>query len=283
MAHRKDNYKIIITVKPDIVHPEKLKNYCTYKGRYEKCYDLYKLYSEKHSSSVFTISEFLCFLQSELKIKDELGRTNTFFKDKSPDWFSYDNVFPDENFKKWIKQKRNKGKLIKKLVATEADFLIRKREGQEIYILPVLNNGFDKQNIKYIERIIGALKEKDGGDMYLLLHDKDLYDDNQKHHPVSNGDRLGVKLEDNSILKALINDNKVFVFQHTINEDKFYSDIILELGDLSTDEIIKKLEEQAQVVLFGKKISKCMMRSEMEKAIDAEGSNKYDFSKPFLD
>ena len=123
--------------------------------------------------------------------------------------------------------------------------------------------------------------QKEDGDLYLLLHDKDLYSDHKKNQPVSDRDELGSKLEDSSLLKTLINDNKVFVFQHN-DQDEYYKKIIKKLDILSINEIIKKLEEQALVVLFAKKISKYMRKSEMEKDLDDEESNKYDFSKPFL-
>lgn len=283
MVYKKDNFKIIITVRLDLFHPKQLEKYSTYKDSYEKCYDLYKLYSEKNGAEVFNKEKFLVHLKSDLKIEDELGEMKSFFMEKNDTDFSYNKVFLNDNFKRWIECDGNKGKFIEYLVETDAEFLVRKHDEKEIYIFPVLNKGFDKHNIKYIETIIGTFMEEDSDELYLLLHDKDLYNGPNKHHPVSDRDELGLKLDDGSVLKTLINDNKVFVFQH-IDQDKYYCEIIKKLNILSIDEIIKKLEEQAQVILFGKQISKCMRKREMESVLaDEKENNKYNFSEPFLD
>lgn len=280
-----DIQKVIITIKYDT--PGLCESMTDYLPFGEECLDLYKMLFLKYSN-VFTDPEFINFLKELTYQSKAEGETHIFNKER----FDYDAVFNNEVFKEWIESSKspneamtNKEVFEKMILRTEYKYLIRKHNKCELYVLPVLNKEYDNQNIEYIENIVKVFK-KDNEDLYLLLHDKDLYDDSKMHHPVSNSDKLGIKLEDTSKLKSLINDNKVFVFQHKNEKDgdAYYKDIILKLNDLSTKEIIEKLEEQARVVLFAKKISKCMRKSEMEEFMGSEIENdKYDFSKPFID
>lgn len=272
--------KVIITVRmePTFFNLDSLTNYRPY---IEGCFDVYKQYLEKNGSLLFTNQVFLDYLRNELSVENEVREPFFFFQAKKDEDFSYETVYKDDNFNKWLESEGNKNRFLYKLEETKQQFLIRKHNDHEIYVLPVLNSNFDTLNSQYIETVIKTLKKEDD-DLYLLLHDKDLYNFSNKFHRVAPNDGH-VLLNSESTLLSLIDSIKVFVFYHQ-DDDPFYTEIIKRLDGLKIDEIIEKMKEQARLELFANELAEKIEISNIRGMMDKKRkeSELYDFSKPFI-
>ena len=272
-------HKVIITVRLDHFK----KDLSQYSHFVEGCFEVYDKLFRKHSE-VFTDEAFKGFLKN-LKYQSRAeGEVSMFDGNKD---YNYDDVFNNENFIDWLKKEDNKLQLLEKLKETKYDYLIRKHKTHEIYVVPVLNNNFAEENIAYIETLVKSIK-RDDDIIYLLLHDKDLYDDTKKNHPVAFNDGFEKKLDQGSVLMDLIDDTKVFVFQHQPGNDGdegdvFYNNVIMRLDEIAVDEIIKLLSKQASNIILGKELSKCMRTSDMQILLSKYHNGEYDFSTPFMD
>lgn len=266
--------KIIISVRISDVNCAFTK-YSPHGG--EKCFEAYKLLLKKNSE-VFADDDFLYFLKSIFVEED--GEKEFFFEEQ--DRFNFNSVFENDNFTDWIKSKENKIQFIIQLTQRLNDKqIIRKHNTEEIYVVPLLNDSYNDENVEYTEKLIAALRQ-DGDDLWLLLHDKDLYSINKSYHPANISEFHEGRHEvlNCSELKSLIENNKVFTFIHS-DSDHFFAEVINKLDELTIDGIISELVKSRNVVSFTKEIAKCIKKGDMTKVL--ENAPKYDFSKKFLE
>jgi len=145
--------------------------------------------------------------------------------------------------------------------------------------VPVLNESYKEQNVLFVESLIKALK-KDNDDLWLLLHDKDLYEHEKKYHKVDKNDIFpDNNITSNENLYTLITTNRVFTFIHQIS-DPFFEKVISKLENISVDMIVEELEEHKRVD-FAKDIASKMKKKDMVSIIN-NSTESFDFSKPFL-
>ena len=270
-----NNKKIIISVKVNQVDLTSLANYSPFGD--PKCFEVYK-YLIKKNIDVFKNDSFITYLKT-ISTKYDGSQVSLFDSLNSLD---YGTVFEDENFIGWIKTKKNKIGFIDKLLLTNDKYFIRKHKTEEIHVVPVLNEDFNDENVKYTDALITALKKK-GDDLWLLLHDEDLYDSNS-NYPYHKADisefHQGHVVNNCNKLKKLIINNKVFTFIHQ-DSDSFFSEVIKKLDELTLDDIIKELEKHKRVD-FAKKIAKCIKKGDMTSVLK-KARETYDFSEQFLE
>ena len=268
--------KVIITVRLDYFNKE-LSQYSPF---VERCFEIYDKLFQKHSD-IFTDESFVSFLKSLTYESSAEGKVPIFDGEKD---FSYEDVFRQDTFINWINDDKNKLVLLNKLPNTNYKYLIKKHKTHDIYIAPVLNNYYAEENIEYIETLVKSIK-RDDDIIYLLLHDKDLFDDSKKNHPVTLNNGYDEQWQDCPVLLELIKDNRVFVFQHQEGNDGdlFYKHVIMRLDEITTDDIIMVLERPEPNLLLGKELSKCMRTSKMHELLSVFPNGEYNFSIPFMD
>ena len=270
-----NNKKIIISLRVDIVDTTSFVNY----SPHDECIEVYKMLLNKYIS-MFDDEKFKSYLK-ELKYTNMVKIEKNIF----PENIDYSKIFFNENFNKWISKEYNTKKFMEELIKTNDKHLIRKHKKAEIYVVPVLNEDFDYENVVYTVALIKALK-KEGDDLWLLLHDKDLYSSDRSCRLVQKGDDNLVLLEGEKLcnLNNLVDGKRVYVFRHESNADDYYDKIVLQLDDekLTSEEIVKRLDNPA--ILLAEKLGEKMMRKEIKQGIfDAQASLSYDFSKQFLE
>lgn len=269
--------KIIITVGVGTIRPDFFINYQAY-GSFE-CYEVYMLILKKYSN-VFDNQDFISYLKG-LKYINQLEREMSIF----PDNIDYSKVVNNDNFQNWIQKKTNKENFICNLIKTNNLYLIRKHKKAEIYVVPLLNRTFVEENVIYTDMLINAFKKKDD-DLWLLLHDKDLYSSDRSCRLVNkNDDGLGQINSDNFCeLYNLVEGKRVYVFKHDSNADYYYDKIVLQLDDekLTSERIVNRLNNPA--ILLAEELGKKIKKNEIELGIiNAPNSISYDFSKQFLE
>lgn len=272
------NKKIIISVRVDQIDPTSLANYSPHGD--SKCFEVYKMMLLKEHITLFDNEEFKSYLKG-LKFINQVGKEMLIF----PDNIDCSKVFNNDNFKTWIENDENTMNFIKQLIKTNDKHLIRKHNTEEIYVVPVLNEDFNDENVEYTEKLIEALKKKDD-DLWLLLHDKDLYNSDRSCHLVKKDDDglVPIEGENRHELNNLVEGKRLFVFRHESNADYYYDCIVLQLDDekLTSEGIVKRLDNPA--ILLAEKLGEKMMKKEIEQGLsDAPTSISYDFSKQFLE
>lgn len=119
-----------------------------------------------------------------------------------------------------------------------------RNKDDSIWMVPTINDNYSDDNVNYILNLI-AWASEDGAELYLLVHDKDIYN---TQNAISNHK---VKIEDNEIsqllkkskaLTELIDEGKVFVFTHQ-GTDTFFQKIVTE------KDILKKNADNAIEIL----------------------------------
>ena len=275
--------KVIITVRVSEVHIDRFKCFEPY---VQDCYDVYKLLLSRHND-VFSDQFFSACLQS-MSIPGALNKRLYFYREiQHLDW---DSIIKDDRFKRWETKEDNRAFFLSALYETKDSYLIRKHNKYEIYVAPILCDGFHAVNILYIDELIKAIKK--GNDaVYLLLHDNDLYTEGRNCHRVTVSDSgLGITetdLKDNypQLLELILN-KRVFVFKHDMASDDFYRRIVLKLGDdqeSKLDDIIALLDNYKNYNLADKlagELKKSDIKLLLNKALHTNGV--YDFSFPFL-
>lgn len=280
------NKKLLITTKENVLNslskePDLFKVFdgCTWEVykyllnyRYANLYD--KLFCDEK-----TLENYL----KDLKTFDKLANDNVpVFEDSSVDCCFADN----KTFIGWLGEKDNKDVFLKNVLGMNTPFLVKKRENAELYVAPVLNDNYNDNNVCYIEELINVIKGSEEDDLYLLLHDKDLYknvDGGIKHRKVTVNDAsISDKVNSKQKLKEMINKERVFVFTHQ-DSDNYYTQIIQKIITITIDRVVQALTDELflnNLVLF-EKLGNCMSKSEMEQAYNSFNNN-CDFSKPFM-
>lgn len=242
----------------------------------EKCFEAYQLLLKKNSE-VFADDDFILFLKSIFIEED--GEKEFFFKGQHS--FNFNSVFENDNFTDWIKTEENIIQFIVQLTQRMNNkHIIRKHNTEEIYVVPLLNDSYNDENVKYTEKLIAALKQ-DGDDLWLLLHDKDLYSIKEPYHLANLSEFNKGHVVYNCVeLKTSIENNKVYTFIHQ-DSDQFFTEVINKLDELTLDDIIEEFEKHKRVD-FAKKVAQCIRKQEMtNEIVNAEES--YDFSEQFLE
>lgn len=272
------NCKIIISVRVAIVKSlDTLSNYSPF---FDGCFDIYKMLMAKYGS-MFNHQDFTRFLES-LSLQDEAGEDSLIFQNLES--FNYKSVFENDNFITWISDNNNKDSFLSNLCQCKDLHLLRKHNSFEIYIVPTYSDTFAPENVSYIELLVNKLKKGDE-EVYLLLHDKDLYETGKECHHASPEDSFGLKdMHKYETVWSLINSRKVFVFKHDTSVDDFYNNIVLKLDELSIDGFMKALAIKLDASNFtlSEILGKLMSEEEMKDALKGCGS-QYDFTKSFLD
>lgn len=154
-----------------------------------------------------------------------------------------------------------------------------------IWVLPAC----DVTSQEYINDLI-TWAEEDSTDLYLLIHDKDIYDTQGGQIEIITH-RVDIK-DDNlckeivNPLKDLIQNNKVFVFIHDTDRDDYYKYIVSNprLSTIAPSSIVEILEGAHENLAFTNQLGQLSTYEEMMKFLTAAGENskKYDFSKKFI-
>lgn len=263
--------KIIISVRISDVNCDFI-NYAPYGD--EKCFEVYKMLLSKYND-VFTNENFISFLKG-ISYEYE-GSSEPVFND--PNFFNYDSVFQDDSFIDWIKSEENKRIFINHLIMMNDGHIIRKHITEEIYVVPLLNDFYQDANVKYIEELVNALRQEHD-DLWLLLHDKDLYEREERYHQADKSEFENIPAFSNCPkLITLIENNKVYTFIHQ-NSDHFFSEVIKKLDELTLKDIIKEIENKR--IEFAKDIAMKIKKEEMISLLE-NANETYDFSKPFLE
>ena len=274
------NRKILITAKESVLTSLEADLFKVFDGckwevykyllkfRYSKLYN--KLFFEKN-----TLRDFLDGLQTTNAagrvISVFMGPVDCGFVEKDP-------------FKNWLLKDKNTDDFLNNLFGMDTPFLVKKRENAELYVAPVLNDNYNDNNVCYVEELINVIKGSEEDDLYLLLHDKDLYknvDGGIKHRKVTVNDaNLSDKVNSMQKLKEMINKERVFVFTHQPT-DNYYKRIVSELNNIAVGNIVDILYTISHNVDFASSIGNEMTITRMRECIAGE-KEFYDFSKKFF-
>lgn len=276
------NKKILITTKENVLNslskePDLFKVFdgCTWEVykyllnyKYANLYD--KLFCDEK-----TLENYL----KDLKTFRKLENGNVPVFDSSVDCYFADN----ETFKGWLGENGNKDVFLKNVLGMNTPFLVKKRMNAELYVAPVLNEDYKEENVLYVEELIKCIKVGEGDDLYVLLHDKDLYATEEPitSRKVSSSDScLSEKVNSTSNLKGLIKKEKVFVFTHQPKDD-YYKQIVTELNNIAVVNIVDILFTIRHNVDFASSIGDMNLITSMRNFIASE-NEFYDFSKRFF-
>lgn len=217
---------------------------------------------------------------------------------------SYDKLLDDENFRTYMSS------IVDNIYNPDSDFNFSDEEknkirgviidtdfyksrflqnaNNSIWVIPILNETFNKNNIDYIENFISCASS-DEYDVYLLLHDKDLFRETKCAHQVSDSDKDSFGINYNEfppLLKERIEKNKTFVFKHQRDEDSYCRLIVWNknLSSLSISSIIETLTLVVDNLKITDSINKQLCKNKMEEEFcKATEKRSYDFSVKFLD
>jgi len=242
-------------------------------------WDVGRFFLRKNYSSLVKEDQFKDYLQS-LQIANRFKK----FKPLIEDINNPGDVFESPSF-------------IEQIIKTDDVFLrklqesnlfkshFRQNKDSSIWIVPIFNQHFNPENINYTESLVSWAND-DAIDLFLLLHDKDLYmTDREAQKVVSIDSSWG--LSENSWLKMMINEGRVFVFKHQPDEDVFCKDIVWnnDLSNLSSEAIMNTLQAPeiiAKNLQLSESVGSIMDKSALSSAIDTEADG-CDFSFKFLD
>ena len=202
--------------------------------------EVYQILIKAHSD-VLINEKLQHFLLSLSWHDDENDRAIPFFPSiERINSSMFDN---NRHFKKWLQEKSNQNKFIKNICATNDRYLVRKKNNEEIYVTPLLSDDFSMNNVEYIEKLLESIV-KEGDNIYLLLHDKDLFKEQTRCYQVKACDVSSYVNEVSyPILTSLIDNGRVCVYIHGEGLDVCYDDIIQKLKDgVTQDEIVEKLK-----------------------------------------
>ena len=157
---------------------------------------------------------------------------------------------------------------------------------EEIFILPIINDNYSQDNVKYVEKLVEWLYE-DGVDLFLLLHDKDIFNTSepikQKRVTPKTKYLSEISLEDEK-LKSLIENGKVYAFIHEEDKDAYYKGIVKSINRIDVEKIVEILNDPTISLNQGlfEKLGSNMTKNEIEKVFEAADKKGCDFSKQFL-
>ena len=157
-----------------------------------------------------------------------------------------------------------------------------------VWVVPLLKERYQNDNVDYVECLINWAG-KDVDELYLLLHDKDLYQIDKPHHQVNKEDPdLSAYSSDKVLLMKHIEKSRVFVFVHASASDDYCKSIVHnpDLSHLSFDSILTILYDGEKMAKrnceLTKQLGKCMCKKEIEEKLKS-ASGPYDFSISFLE
>lgn len=242
-------------------------------------WDVGHFFLRKNYSSLVKQDQFRDYLQS-LQIENRFGKHNPLITDIN----NPGDVFESPSF---IEQfiKGNNAFLSKLQESNLFKTHFRQNKDGSIWIVPVFSHYFNPDNINYTESLVSWASDEDI-DLFLLLHDKDLYTTDRESQKVTSIDSSW-GLHENSCLKKMINEGRVFVFKHQPDEDVFCKNIVWnkELSTLTSEAIMNTLQAPeiiANNMHLSESVGSIMDRSALSSAIDAEAGG-CDFSFKFLD
>lgn len=223
---------------------------------------------------------------SEFKIKDsntdeefDLDITNENFIDDKD--FVEQIVNNSEVYSRFISKLKTSTFLKKQLL---------QNEDSNIWIFPTISDNYVDKNVNYIESLIKwSKKDNPEGDLYLLLHDKDIFSTIEpiKHHKAEYGEAsLSKTIKDNSSLMSLIRDGKVFVFIHNSDEDCYCKNIVNnpQLYQMDVSTIVNILTCIHKNFSLSLELAKQMRISDMHSTINKLSNDNFcDFSLKFLE
>lgn len=242
-------------------------------------WDVGRFFLRKNYSSLVKEEQFREYLQS-LQVMNRFKRSKPLIDDIN----NPGDVFESSSF---IEQILNTDNVFLRKLQDSCLFKSRFRQNRDgsIWIVPILNQHYNPDNIIYTESLVSWANE-DNVDLFLLLHDKDLYATDREAQKVMSEDPSW-ELQENSQLKKMIDGGRVFVFKHQPDEDVFCKNIVWnkDLSDLTIEAIMNTLlapEIIANNIHFSESVGSIMDKCSLSSAIDNE-ANGCDFSFKFLD
>ena len=188
----------------------------------------------------------------------------------------FDALFKEDSFDDVVKAVLNSSFYREKVLQNQAG---------NIWVLPAS----DMTSQEYINDLI-TWAEEDKTDLYLLLHDKDIYNTLEGQievitHCVDIKDEYLCKDIMNP-LEGLVNNKRVFVFIHDTDRDDYYKYIVSnsQLSTMSPSNIIQILEGAHKNIAFSNLLGQQNNYEKMMTLLEdaRKESKKYDFSKLFL-
>lgn len=280
MEAESSNLKILITTKIANYNGHFL-NFKSIQATYDwnVCYFLLKYYYSKifRKEDESFIKEFQDFKIIDPDTDDEVVidfSQNTFIDD--PDFVEQIVNNPDL-YKHFIA-------LLKKSSFLQ-NTLLQNNDGS-IWVLPTINDSYKEDNVLYIESII-RWSRKNNEDLYLLIHDKDIYNtiDSIRHHKVTKNEQaLSTCIRKDSQLMNLIESEKVYVFIHNSDEDSYFKNIINSnnLSEKKVSEIIDHLVYVYNNCHLSEELGKELQLEKIQSILN-KSNRSCDFSKKFLE